>query len=97
MVRRMTRDRLGWRVGLAALILGSLTFPFFLIAGYGRVEFLGVALPYASMLSGVTMIAYGLPLWRLRNGRLSRDGDGGLGSGRFLSGGLGRLDLLIPL
>lgn len=82
------RHRLGWRAGLAALILGSLTFPFFLIAGYGRVEFLGAALPYASMLSGVTMIAwYAFSLWRLRNGRLSRDGDGGLGSGRFLSGG----------
>lgn len=74
------RRRLGWRAALAALVLGCLTFPFFLVAGYGRISLLGAALPYASMLSGVTMIAwYAFAAWRWRRG------------GRALSGNAARL------
>lgn len=49
----------GGRLAAAeALVLGLLSFPFFLAAGYGRVAFLGAELPWATIISGVTMLAW---------------------------------------
>ena len=59
--------RMGRLAAVAALVLGLLTFPFFLLAGYGRVTLFGSALPMSSILSGVTMISWYLfGAWRLR-------------------------------
>lgn len=69
-------DRLGLRAAFAALVLGCLTFPFFLVAGYGRVALFGAELPFSSMLSGVTMISWYLfTIWWLRVRRRQRTGD----------------------
>lgn len=59
----------GRMAALAALASGLLSFPFFLVAGYGRVAFLGIELPWATIISGVTMLAwyyYGLWYARIR-------------------------------
>ena len=71
----------GRLAAVAALVLGLLTFPFFLVAGYGRVTLFGAALPMSSMLSGVTMISWYLfGAWHFRNRRGVRSA----GSSRLL-------------
>lgn len=57
----------GYFAAWAAMALGLFSFPFFLVAGYGRVAFLGAELPWATMISGVTMFAwYSFGIWYIR-------------------------------
>lgn len=57
----------GYLAAWAAMALGLFSFPFFLVAGYGRVAFLGARLPWATMISGVTMFAwYSFGIWYVR-------------------------------
>lgn len=52
------RDGTGMAAGWAALLLGVVAYPFFLIAGYGPVALLGRNLPLASILSGFNTFAW---------------------------------------
>ena len=65
--------RWGLRWGLpgwCALLLGLASYPFFLIAGYGRVPLFGASPPMASILSGLTIFTwYGFAVWYARRRR----------------------------
>lgn len=68
---RREADAARWgALGWGALLLGLASYPFFLIAGYGRVRLFGASLPMASILSGLTIFSwYSFAVWYARRRR----------------------------